>query len=97
MGHGRSRTRASQGEKASAVTPGPGTKKMKRTSGCREVTGAQELRRCQKVTQLTPLRNDARVCHPKTVKNGYPLQYSCLEDSMDKGTSRLQSMGLQGV
>ena len=31
--------------------------------------------------------------------NGYPLQYSCLENSMDKGTEpgRLQSMGSQRV
>ena len=27
--------------------------------------------------------------------NGYPLQYSCLKNSMDKG--RLQSMGSQSV
>ena len=27
--------------------------------------------------------------------NGNPLQYSCLENSMDRGTARLQSMGLQ--
>ena len=27
--------------------------------------------------------------------NGNPLQYSCLENSMDSGTSRLQFMGLQ--
>ena len=25
--------------------------------------------------------------------NGYPLQYSCLENSMDRGACRLQSMG----
>ena len=25
--------------------------------------------------------------------NGYPLQYSCLEKSMDRGDSGLQSMG----
>ena len=41
-GDGRSRTRASQGEKASSVTPGSGTKKTERTSGCREVTGAHK-------------------------------------------------------
>ena len=29
--------------------------------------------------------------------NGYPLQYSCLEDSMDRGAWRLQSTGVQGV
>ena len=29
--------------------------------------------------------------------NGIPLQYSCLENSMDKGTRRLQSMGLHRV
>ena len=27
--------------------------------------------------------------------NGYPLQYSCLENSMDRGAGGLQSMGLQ--
>ena len=27
--------------------------------------------------------------------NGNPLQYSCLENSMDRGTGRLQSMGTQ--
>ena len=27
--------------------------------------------------------------------NAYPLQYSCLENSMDRGTRGLQSMGLQ--
>ena len=27
--------------------------------------------------------------------NGTPLQYSCLENSMDGGAGRLQSMGLQ--
>ena len=26
---------------------------------------------------------------------GHPLQYSCLEKPMDRGASRLQSMGLQ--
>ena len=26
--------------------------------------------------------------------NGNPLQYSCLENSMDRGTSGVQSMGL---
>jgi len=31
------------------------------------------------------------------VANGYPLQYSCLENPMDRGTGRLQSMGLQRV
>ena len=29
--------------------------------------------------------------------NGNPLQYSCLEDSMDRGAWRLQFMGLQRV
>ena len=29
--------------------------------------------------------------------NGYPLQFSCLENSMDKGASGLQSMGSQRV
>ena len=29
------------------------------------------------------------------VGNGNPLQYSCLENSMDRGASSLQSMGLQ--
>ena len=29
--------------------------------------------------------------------NDYPLQYSCLENSMDRGADRLQSMGLQKV
>ena len=29
--------------------------------------------------------------------NGNPLQYSCLENSMDRGTAGLQSMGLQRV
>ena len=29
--------------------------------------------------------------------NGYPLQYSYLENSMDRGACRLQSMGLQSV
>ena len=29
--------------------------------------------------------------------NGYPLQYSCLENPMDRGASRLQSMGPQRV
>ena len=29
--------------------------------------------------------------------NGYPLQYSCLENSMDRGAGGLQSMGLQSV
>ena len=29
--------------------------------------------------------------------NGSPLQYSCLENSMDKETEGLQSMGLQRV
>ena len=28
---------------------------------------------------------------------GYPLQFSCLENPMDRGTGRLQSMGLQKV
>ena len=27
--------------------------------------------------------------------NGYPLQYSCLDNPMDKGVSQLQSMGSQ--
>ena len=27
--------------------------------------------------------------------NGNPLQYSCLENSMDRGPGRLQSMGSQ--
>ena len=31
------------------------------------------------------------------VGNGNPLQYSCLENSMDRGPGRLQSMGLQRV
>ena len=26
-------------------------------------------------------------------ENGNPLQYSCLENSMDRGSGRLQSMG----
>jgi len=30
-------------------------------------------------------------------ENGYPLQYSCLENSMDKKSGGLQSMGLQRV
>ena len=29
--------------------------------------------------------------------NGYPLQYSCLEYSMDRGAWRLKSMGLLRV
>ena len=29
--------------------------------------------------------------------NGNPLQYSCLENSMDREPGRLQSMGLQRV
>ena len=29
--------------------------------------------------------------------NGNPLQYSCLENSMDRGANRLQSMELQRV
>ena len=29
--------------------------------------------------------------------NGNPLQYSCLEKSMDRGTSGVQSMGLHKV
>ena len=29
--------------------------------------------------------------------NGNPLQYSCLENSMDRGSCRLQSMGSQRV
>ena len=29
--------------------------------------------------------------------NGYPLQYSCLENSMNRGTWQVQSMGLQRV
>ena len=29
--------------------------------------------------------------------NGNPLQFSCLENPMDGGASRLQSMGLQRV
>ena len=29
--------------------------------------------------------------------NGNALQYSCLENSMNRGTGRLQSMGSQGV
>ena len=29
--------------------------------------------------------------------NGYPLQYSCLENPMDRGAWWLQSMGLQSV
>ena len=29
--------------------------------------------------------------------NGYPLQYSCLEDPMDSEPGRLQFMGLQRV
>ena len=29
--------------------------------------------------------------------NGYPLQYSCLENSTDSGTRQLQSMGSQRV
>ena len=29
--------------------------------------------------------------------NGNPLQYSCLENFMDRGACRLKSMGLQGV
>ena len=29
--------------------------------------------------------------------NGYPLQYSCLENSMDRGACGLQSIGLQRV
>ena len=29
--------------------------------------------------------------------NGYPLQYSCLENRMDGGTGWLQSLGLQRV
>ena len=28
--------------------------------------------------------------------NGYPLQYSCLENPMGRGACRLQSMGSQG-
>ena len=30
-------------------------------------------------------------------RNGYPLQYSCLENPMDRGPSGLQSIGLQRV
>ena len=29
--------------------------------------------------------------------NGNPLQYSCLENSIDRGADRLQSMGSQRV
>ena len=29
--------------------------------------------------------------------NGYPLQYSCLENSMDRGAWQLQFMGWQRV
>ena len=29
--------------------------------------------------------------------NGYPVQYSCLENSMDRGPCRLKSMGWQTV
>ena len=31
------------------------------------------------------------------IENGNPLQYSCLENSMDRGACGLQSMGLQRV
>ena len=31
------------------------------------------------------------------VGSGYPLQYSCLENLVDRGACRLWSMGLQGV
>ena len=30
-------------------------------------------------------------------ENGYPLQYSCLQNSMDRGAWKLQSIGLEGV
>ena len=30
-------------------------------------------------------------------KNGYALQYSCLENSMDRGACKLQSIGSQRV
>ena len=30
-------------------------------------------------------------------RNGYPLQYSCLENPMDRGTGGLQCMELQRV
>ena len=51
----------------------------------------------KKVTWLTHLRADARICQPETVRNVYSLQYSCLEDSMDRESGRLQSTGSQGV
>ena len=31
------------------------------------------------------------------VRNGSPLQYSCLENPMDRGSGGLQSIGLQRV
>ena len=34
---------------------------------------------------------------PRGEGNGYPLQYSCLENSMFRGEGRLQSMGSQRV
>ena len=42
-----------------------------------------------------PAMRENRV--PSEKRNGNPLQYSCLENSMDRGPGRLESMGSQRV
>ena len=49
------------------------------------------------VSNLPANSGDAREARSPAEENGNPLQYSCLENPMDGGPGRLQSMGSQRV
>ena len=52
------------------------------------------------IVKNLPAMQEVRSGRSPRQRNGYPLQYSCLENSIDRGAwwvYRLQSMGLQRV
>ena len=54
-------------------------------------SGKESVCQCKDAVLITQLGRSLRV------RNGNPLQYSCLKNSMDRGTDGLQSMELQSV
>ena len=60
------------------------------------VHGVTRVRHDWATKPLPPYSSYAQDCNPG-VGNGNPLQYSCLENYMDRGPCRLQSMGSQRV
>ena len=62
--------------------------------GASRLSGEESACQCRRHRRL---RFDPWVRKTPCRRNGNPLQYSCLENPMDRGTWRLQSMGSQRV